>query len=169
LATNLLDSFQGIFLARRAIDKRVWVLEPFGKFTSKSFFIALSHPHHPEPSFPHKKIWKPEVPPKIKAFFWIIVLSRINTMDMLQRRKPFIALSPQWCYLCHKDEESVDHIFFHCSFTTKVWTYFISRIGCYWVMPGKLIHMFLSWKSIGVTIRSTKFGDSLLHSILWGI
>lgn len=36
-------------------------------------------------------------------------------------------------------------------------------------MPEKLIHLFSSWRSIGATIRSTKFGDSLLHALLWEI
>lgn len=121
------------------------------------------------PKYPHKKIWNPAVPPRVQAFSWTAVLCQINTMDMLPKRRPFIVLSPQWCSLCHNNGESVNHIFLHCSFTFKVWTHLTSRIGYYWVMPEKLIQLFSSWRSISDTIRSTKFGDSLMHAILWGI
>lgn len=169
LVTSLLDSLQSIFLSRRSPDKRVWSLESFAKFTSKSFFLALSNPSSIESSLPHRKIWKLAVLPRVKAFSWTAALGRINTMDMLQRRRPFMPLSSHWCALCHMDGESVHHIFLHCSFTHKVWIHFISRIGVYWVMPKKLQLMFSSWKSFGASLRSTKFGDYLLHAILWGI
>lgn len=29
--------------------------------------------------------------------------------------------------------------------------------------------MFFSWKSYGAAINSTKFGDCLMHAIIWGI
>lgn len=168
-ATSLFHSLQSIFLSRRAPDNLVWLLESFGKFISKSFFNAISNSSSIEPSFPRRKIWNPVVPLGVKAFSWTVILCRINTMDMLQRRRPFMLLSPHWCALCHLDGGSVHHIFLHCSFTHKVWIYFISRMGCYWVMPEKLYLMFSSWKSFGASVRPTKFGDSLLHAILWGI
>lgn len=150
-------------------DKRVWLLESSGKFTSKSFFKALSNPSPSDLSFSHRMIWKPTVPPRVKAFSWIVVLGRINMMDLLQRRRSYMLLSPHWCSLCHKDAESVHYIFLHCSFTSKVWNHFISHMCCYWVMPKNLNQMFSSWRSFGANIKSTHFGECLLHAILWNL
>lgn len=38
-------------------------------------------------------------------------------MDMLQWRRPYIVLSPNYCYLCRKNSEFANHIFIHCKFT----------------------------------------------------
>lgn len=129
-------------------------------------YQILLIPNHPSHT---KKIWKLAISPRVKAFSWTTVLGRINMMDMLQRRKPFMPLSPHWCALCQMDGKSVHHIFLHCSFTHKVWIHFISRIGVYWVMPETIQLMFFSWKYFGDSLRSTKFGECLLHAILWGI
>lgn len=77
--------------------------------------------------------------------------------------------SPQWCSLCHKDAESIHHIFLHCAFSSNVWNHFTSRMGYYWVMPKNLKQMFSSWRSLGAFINSAQFGDYLLHSILWNL
>lgn len=129
LVTTLLDSFSNIFLSRNNADKRVCTLDSSGKFSSKSFFIALTSPLIPNSSFPHQMIWKPYAPPRVKAFSRTAILGRINTMDMLQRRRPFMHLSPHWCSLCYEDGESVHHIFLHWSFTFRIWSYFLSRMG----------------------------------------
>lgn len=89
--TYLFDFLQFIYFVRKANDKRVWLLESSSKFTSKSFFNLSQS----EFSFSHEKIWKPVSPPRVKAFSWTAILYRINTTDMLQRRRPFNALSPQ--------------------------------------------------------------------------
>lgn len=146
----------------------VWILEPSSKFSSKSFFIALSALPISISSFPHWMIWNPDAPPRVKAFSWTAVLGRINTMDMFQRRS-FMYLSPHWCCLCHEEGESVHRIFIHCSFSTKIWSYFLSRMGLNWVMPEKINHLFSAWHWHGVNSKSKMFGDCLLHAIVWGI
>ena len=168
LVTTLLDSFNDIFLSRSSVDKRVWTLESFGMFSSKSFSNPLSSPLNPDSSFPHWMIWKPDASPRVKAFSWTAVLGQINTIDMLQKRS-FMHLSPHWCFHCHEDGESVHHIFLHCSLTTKIWSYFLSRMGLKWVMPKKVTHLFSSWHWYSVSTKSKMFGECLLHTIVWSI
>lgn len=59
--------------------KRLWSLERTSEFSCKSF---LSHIGNPPSSgaFPlNKFIWKANIPPKVKAFAWTVVLRRVNT------------------------------------------------------------------------------------------
>lgn len=84
-------------------------------------------------------------------------------MDMLQRRRPYIPLSPHWCSLCYKNRELIHHIFLHWSFSHKIWCYFLVRIGLYWVMPKEIRHLFSSWTWYGSNVRSKLFGECLLY------
>lgn len=118
--TALRDSLHEVFLARLAMDKRIWILESSRTFSSKSFFRALSNSPNIETTFSHRLVGKLAVPPRVKAFPWTAAMHRINTMDMLKKKRPFIQLSPQWYSLCKKDGELVHHIFLHCSFTYEV-------------------------------------------------
>lgn len=138
-------------------------------FPLKSFFRALSNSPNIETTFLHRLVWKQAVPPRVKAFSWTAAVHRINTMDMLQKRRPFIQLSPQWCSLCKKDGESVHHIFLHCSFTYEVQAYFISRMGINWVIPREVSKLFHSWGTYEVNDRSKQFGEVILHAIIWGV
>ena len=85
------------------------------------------------------KFWKPCALPKVKAFTWTADLNHINTIEMLQKRRPFMSLSPHWCVLCKKELESTNHLFLHCSFAEIIWSYFLSNQSRMWVMPESLV------------------------------
>ncbi|KAB2635258.1 hypothetical protein D8674_025792 [Pyrus ussuriensis x Pyrus communis] len=73
---------------------------------------------------PSSQIWKSKVPPKVKVLVWLVAIGSLNTCDQIQRRSPFICISPHWCSLCKAKEESVNHIFLHCSYTIQLCTNF---------------------------------------------
>ena len=52
-----------------------------------------------------------KAPLKVKAFACLVAHRKVNANDLLQLRRPFKSLNPQWCILCKEDGESVDHIF----------------------------------------------------------
>ncbi|KAB2615114.1 ribonuclease H protein [Pyrus ussuriensis x Pyrus communis] len=68
-----------------------------------------------------ENIWKSKVPLKVKVLVWLVAIGKLNTCDQIQRRSPFICFSPHWCSLCKAKEESVNHIFLHCSYTIQLW------------------------------------------------
>ena len=70
---------------------------------------------------PHKFIWKVGIPPKVKVLAWLASWKRVNTCDLLQKRRPNLAISPSWCTLCKKGGENIDHLLVHCSFTNYMW------------------------------------------------
>ena len=49
---------------------------------------------------PTKFLWKLRVPSKVMTFDWLVAYKKVNTSDMLQLRRLFKALSPNWCILC---------------------------------------------------------------------
>lgn len=98
----------------------------FLMISSKSFFEILCSNSTSASSFPFKKIWNSLVPPRIQAFLWITSLGQMNTMDMLHKRRPYMALSPRICVLCLECEESGGHILIHCKFARFIWIFFLA-------------------------------------------
>lgn len=63
-------------------------------------------------------IWKAWAPPKVTFFTWLATQKRIWTTDRLAKRGwPNCGLCP----LCKREHESVDHLFFKCRFTIRLW------------------------------------------------
>lgn len=74
-------------------------------------------------------VWKSKVTPRVKFFAWLILLDRLNTKNMLTRRN-FNVQPDSLCVLCDDGmEETIDHLFFDCSFAKKCW----DKVGIIWV------------------------------------
>ena len=57
-------------------------------------------------------------PPKVKFFTWLAIQNRIWTADRLEKRGwPNCGL----CALCRRGQESVDHLFYKCRFSIRLW------------------------------------------------
>lgn len=144
-----MSSLNELFLSSSFRDERIWTLEYFGRFSSKSQFHNLTQPRSQLRPFSFKKVWMSSMPLRVKAFSWTASLSCINTMDMLQRRRPFMMLSPNWCVvLCKDNEESTKHLFIHCLFSKAIWDHFIGSLNRSWVMPNEMLDLFSQWKLV---------------------
>lgn len=92
-------------------------LEGSGSFSTKSYstFCAWS-------GFlflpPFSQLWKTNT--DIKILGWLVSRGRADTCDQIQKKRPFVCISPQWCFLC-KGSESVDNLFLHCPFSLQRW------------------------------------------------
>ena len=104
-------------LSRVELDKRIWVGDMSGFFDCKSFFDLLIDSSDDTTFAPHNMIWKIGIPLKVRIFSWLAAWSKVNTCDLLQSKRPNLAISPSWCILCRSDNESVNHILLHCNFT----------------------------------------------------
>ena len=118
---GLLSIINDAPLDSRERDKRLWVGEKSGSFSCKSFFELLIDFLNDDIFVPHKLIWKTGIPPKVKVFTWLASWKRVNTCDLLQIRRPYVALSPSWCILCKNENESIDHLLLHCRFAQFIW------------------------------------------------
>lgn len=45
----------------------------------------------------------------------------------------------EWCVMCKKHGESVDHILLHYDVVQVVWSYFYSLFGVEWVMSSSVL------------------------------
>ena len=65
---------------------------------------------------------------KLKVFGWLLLMDRLNTRDMMQRRHWNV--QDDTCVLCHlASHEDRVHLFFTCNFSQCVWNY----LGISWI------------------------------------
>lgn len=87
-----MDDLHLVYVDSESRDTRVWA--PTAIFSSKSFFSILTRDRPILSCSPLSNIWTSVAPPRVKAFAWISVLGRQNTMEVLQRRRPFLYILP---------------------------------------------------------------------------
>jgi hypothetical protein len=68
-------------------------------------------------------------------------------MDNFLRKRHVIVV--EWCCMCNKMEESVDHLLLHCEIASALWNYMFSSIELAWVMHSRVVDLFACWKVIG--------------------
>ena len=84
-----------------------------------------------------------------------------TTNDLLQLRRSYRSLNPQWCIHCKGEGESIDHLFLHCPFTCGLWNKFFNLARIVWVSPRSIEDMFI--------IAFKGFGNSFRGKTLWRI
>jgi hypothetical protein len=106
------------------VDK--WAPMWGSKYTSRKFYTHVFSSVEAHPAF--KVIWQSRCTPRVKFFAWLILVDRLNTKDMLQRRHLNIEGNPI-CIMCNLGElETTEHLFFDCPFAKECW----STIGISW-------------------------------------
>jgi len=98
--------------------------------------------------------------PAVRA---VISLGKILTADNLRKRK---IITVDRCYLCKRDRETVDHLLLHCDVATTLWNYVFSRFGMSWVMPRRVVDLFVCWWKAGRS-RSAAVWKMVPICILW--
>ncbi|RVW53835.1 hypothetical protein CK203_088568 [Vitis vinifera] len=109
-----------------------------------------------------------KVPSKVKALAWLVAHGKVNTNDKLQLRRPYKALSPQWCILCKGNGESIDHLFLHCPVTIGLWHRLFNLVGLIWVPPRSLEDMLvISFKGLGNSLRGKTLWQIACLTLIW--
>ena len=68
-------------------------------------------------------IWKSSYTMKIKVFAWMLIMDRLNTKDMVERRHWHLDDGVN-CLLCPlRTRETRNHLFFECNFSVRIWNY----------------------------------------------
>ena len=66
-------------------------------------------------------IWKTKCVPKTNFFAWLLLNDRLNTRNILKRRKKFLEQGYN-CVLCLDGaEETLEHLFFDCPSAVSRW------------------------------------------------
>jgi hypothetical protein len=121
-------------------NKLVWNPSKRGLFVVKSYYEVLISKNGP--SFPWKSIWRVKAPIRVAFFVWSTALGKILTHDIL-RKRIFVVID--WCCMCKKNGESMDHLLLHCEVARDLWSYIFSLFGIEWVMPQTVLELLTSW------------------------
>ncbi|KAM7516657.1 hypothetical protein LguiA_006240 [Lonicera macranthoides] len=137
-------------VSRTERDSRYWVGKKLGIFSCKSLFHLLINSPQDPIFVPHNFIWESVIPSKVKIFACLASWKRINTCDVLQKRRPNFATSPSWCILCKQKGENIDHILLDCNFTGYMWNKVGEEFGSIGAKPSSW-HEFLGmeWQFAG--------------------
>lgn len=127
-----LQAIQGLlanFNRDRVQDKNdIWSWSNSDKsYTAKRYYEMMIH----SPITPNSLlmwIWKSCCTLKIKVFAWMLIMDRLKTKDMLERRHWNIT-DEHNCILCPShSREDRNHFFFQFNFSIRIWNY----LQIYW-------------------------------------
>lgn len=66
-------------------------------------------------------VWRSRCTPRIKFFAWLVVVDRLNTKPMLQRRHLDVH-DDDICVMCSSGQpKTIEHLFFECPFAAECW------------------------------------------------
>jgi hypothetical protein len=118
---DLQEILQGIQFDEDSND--IWRPVWGNDYSAKKFYDHIYSMVEGNPIF--KIICKSRCIPRVKFFFWLILVDRLNTKNMLSRRH-IGERSDDFCVLCTAGtEETIEHLFFQCPFACQCW----DRIG----------------------------------------
>ncbi|XP_058222497.1 uncharacterized protein LOC131332341 [Rhododendron vialii] len=110
LIQTIISHTQNLVPHPEMVDSVIWVPHPSGIFTIKSASEAIRE------KFPIQPQWS--------FILWLAALHRLSTKDRLRNWGMAV---DALCCLCQDEEESHHHLFFDCSYSTRVWQYLVSK------------------------------------------
>ena len=75
---------------------------------------------------------------------WTTVHGQIFTLDNLMLRGRILV---NRCCMCHRNEETVDHLLLHGPVAHSLWVYMYQVFGIQWVMLGSVESLVYSWSN----------------------
>jgi hypothetical protein len=74
----------------------------------------------------------------------------------------------EWCYLCKKSGESIDHLMLHCDVARELWSYLLTLFGVEQVMPRRvLLYSWGGWVGCGTVKEIWRLALLCLMWCLW--
>ncbi|XP_026383903.1 uncharacterized protein LOC113279423 [Papaver somniferum] len=105
-------------------DQIFWKSGATSKFSMKDTYIAISD-HMPNPIWKHLVWFKNHIP--MHSFMtWLALLKRLKTKSKLCK---WGTISDSTCILCGTDEESENHLFHECHFSSEIWRGLLLKMG----------------------------------------
>jgi hypothetical protein len=126
-------------ISETRLDQRKFVWGD--KYTPSRFYNFLFE-QLPQDQALHE-VWASKSMPKLKVFLWLLLIDRLNTQDIMQRKHWHIESGPD-CSLCAEEIlETRDHLFFGCDFAQECW----DATSIQWTLAGSISDRFLLAKN----------------------
>ena len=116
--------------------------------------------------FPHQLIWSNWVPTKMSFFAWEASWGKVLTLDQIKKQGRALA---NRCFLCGKDEETIDHLLLHCPVARLLWDLLLAIFGVNWVFPKSVSETLISWSGSCVGKRRKKAWMAAPLTLFWTI
>ena len=104
-----------------------------------------------------------KVPSRVAFCSWTAALGKILSTDNLRKRHVVVM---DWCCMCKKCGESVDHLLLHCPIAFELWKMAFCFFGLQWVMPKRAIEISAAWKDSFSKHRNIAFWKAVPHCIM---
>ena len=162
--TTFMETLYNIKIKRNAADQLQWDHTGTGLFEVCSFYHILCSGGNG--TFPWKSVWRVKVPPKVAFFIWLAAHGKNLTIDNLWRRKIWVL---DWCFMCKKARESVDHLLLHCEYARELWSFILCIVGLHWVMPCKVSELLACLRRRAVSSKNVIWNaiPSCLMWLIW--
>ena len=105
--------------------------------------------------------------PRINFFAWEVTWGKFLTLDQVQKRGWSLV---NRCFLCHVEEESIDHLLVHYVKIRVLWELFFALFRVSWVLPSLVKETLLGWHGSFVDKKHRKVwreGPLCLFWIVW--
>ena len=128
--SDFMVNIYGSPIRGRGEDKMCWIPSKIKGFLVSDYYRILAGSAFF--GFPWKSIWKQKIPSSVAFFVWTAALGKCLMIDNLRKRKVWIL---DWCYMCKRNGESVDHLFLYCPFASDLWS-MVYGFGPFWSFLG---------------------------------
>ncbi|XP_022865490.1 uncharacterized protein LOC111385340 [Olea europaea var. sylvestris] len=143
-----LEDYSLFLIALHEIQIRVgegdcsrWRLARDGIFSVRSYFQSLLG--FVESSLPWKMVWQSKLPPRVAFLLWTDMRGQVSTVDNLRRKGFYVT---EWCYMCKKDGETINHLFIHCDGVRWLWDSILASQSMNWVLLRRIEDLVWAWK-----------------------
>ena len=131
-------------------DRVKWVDDTNGRFTVKSAWEGI-RPRGPVVEW-YKIVWHGRMIPRHALILWLAIRGRLNTQDKLHA---YGILPEICCALCRQNVEDLNHLFFTCPFSERIWRILCDKSNLPWVHRswGETVH-WMTQNFKGKSLRS---------------
>ncbi|XP_038978801.1 uncharacterized protein LOC120109124 [Phoenix dactylifera] len=111
----------------RRPDVLQWIDAPKGSFSVRSVWESL-HPRHSRVDW-WKLVWHSQAIPRMSFILWLAIQDALYTQAKLIC---FGIIQVAQCVLCGGGHEDVDHLFFECPFSQRIWSILCAKCNISW-------------------------------------
>ncbi|GKV23015.1 hypothetical protein SLEP1_g32805 [Rubroshorea leprosula] len=121
-ATELNTLIEGVKISPGRPDEWEWIHSKDSRYSTKTAYSLLTKVSRcPNQEKVFRRIWNPNLPNKISAFNWQLLLNRLPTKSNLLKRGLGVIMGDGNCNLCQEEEEDATHLFLKCKNVRWIW------------------------------------------------
>lgn len=140
-----------------------------GTYTVKSAYNLLQGQDVEESIPVLDSLWQGTTPSKVLVFAWKVLWGRTQSKHNLFRRGIISTNDSLNCVLCSNEEESADHIFFDCSFSSQIWNTYHNWMKISTTLPCRSREHFLQHGGETWSQNQQRGTQVIWLAIIWSI